>query len=244
MGYTTTFEGTFHFNKRLLDREFLYLCEFSRTRRMQRSPEILLDVPDPARTAVGLPLGEEACYFVNQEWDEDSEISIVDYNSPPKNQPGLWCQWVPTADGGGIKWNGMEKFYYYVEWLQYLIDNFIEPWDYILNGEVNWQGERSGDRGIILVEKNQIILPEGAQELLRYAVSPVSVPKMVWDGLAEVEAAGVSLTIWYQVVEKAVELGREEVVEWIESNMEKYYDGLHRGFEFEGKIIKTKDFVL
>ncbi|MGL5059941.1 MAG: hypothetical protein ACRC62_08150, partial [Microcoleus sp.] len=103
---------------------------------------------------------------------------------------------------------------------------------------------RSGDRGMILVEKNQIILPDGAQELLRYAVSPVSVPKMVWNCLTAVESAGVCLTIWYQVVEKAVELGYEESVEWIEANMEKYYDGLHRGFECEGKIIKTKDFVL
>ncbi|MCU0541931.1 MAG: hypothetical protein MUE44_07025 [Oscillatoriaceae cyanobacterium Prado104] len=244
MGYTTTFDGIFHLNKRLFDSEVLYLLEFSRTRRMKRNPAILQAVPDPARTAVGLPLGEEGCYFVNEKWDEDSEISIVNYNRPPKSQPGLWCQWIPTDDGGGIQWNGGEKFYYYVEWLQYIINHFIEYWGYALDGEVNWQGETAGDRGMIWVANNQIIFPEGAPELLRYAVSPVSVPQMVWDCLAAVEAAGVSLTIWYQVVEKAVELGHEEAAQWIKPNIEKYLDGLKRGFEFEGKVIQTKDFVL
>ena len=68
----------------------------------------------------------------------------------------------------------------------YIINNFIEYWGYALDGEVNWQGERARDRGTIAVNNNQIILPEGAQELLRYAVSPVSVPQMVWDFLAAV----------------------------------------------------------
>jgi hypothetical protein len=242
MGYTTIFDGTFNLNKRLFDSEAIYLIEFSRTRRMQRNPAILQSIPDPAREAVGLPLGEEGCYFVNQKWDEDSEVSVVNYNRPPKTQPGLWCQWVPTADGGGIKWNGTEKFYDYVEWLQYIINNFIEPWGYVLNGEVNWQGEREEDIGAIVVINNHIIFPEDAQELLRYAVSPVSVPKFVWDCLEAVQSAGVDLTIWYEVVDKAVELGYGEAALWIKPNIEKYFDGTKRGFEFEGKIIETKDF--
>lgn len=237
MGYTTIFDGTFHLNKRLLDSEAIYLFEFSRTRRMKRNPAILQSIPDPARTAVGLPVGEEGCYFVNEKWDEDSEVSVVNYNRPPKTQPGLWCQWIPTADGGGIQWSGTEKFYDYVEWLQYIINNFLQPWDYVLNGEVNWQGEREEDIGTIVVASNLIILPEGAQELLRYAVSPVSVPKFVWDCLEAVQEAGVSLTIWYEVVDRSVELGHGEAALWIKPNIEKYFDGLNRGFEFEGNII-------
>lgn len=244
MGYTTAFDGIFHLNKRLFDSETLYLLEFSRTRRMNRNPAILQDVSDAARTAVGLPLGEEGCYFVNEKWDEESELSIVDYNHPPKTQPGLWCQWIPTADGGGIQWNGMEKFYDYVEWLQYLINNFIEPWGYVLRGEVNWQGEEAADVGMIWVENNVIISPEGAQELLRYAVSPVSVPKVVWDCLQAVEATGVPLTGWYELVDRAVELGHGEAALWVKPNIEKYLDGLNRGFEFEGKVIKMTDLGL
>ena len=32
----------------------------------------------------------------------------------------------------------MEKFYYYVEWLRYLIDNILAPRGYILNGDVEY----------------------------------------------------------------------------------------------------------
>jgi hypothetical protein len=242
MGYTTVFDGIFHLNKRLFDSEAIYLIEFSGSRRMKRNRAILESIPDPARAAVGLPVGEEGCYFVNEQWDEDSEVSVVNYNRPPKTQPGLWCQWIPTANGGGIQWNGAEKFYYYVEWLQYIINNFIKPWGYVLNGEVNWQGEREEDTGMILVASNRIIFPEDAEELLRYAVSPVSVPKFVWDCLEAVQAAGVDLTIWYEVVDRAVELGYGEAALWIKPNIEKYFDGAKRGFEFEGNIIETRDF--
>jgi hypothetical protein len=239
MGYTTTFDGTFNLNKRLLDTEAIYLLEFSRTRRMKRNPAILQSIPDPARAAVNLPVGEEGCYFVNQQWDEDSEVSIVDYNRPPKTQPGLWCKWVPTADGGGIKWNGVEKFYDYIEWLQYLIENFIEPWGYVLRGEVNWQGEREEDTGMIRVENNVIILPEDAEELLRYAVSPVSVPKFVWDCFNTMKAMEFDLID--EVIDKAVELGNGEAALWIKANFDKYFDGMERGFEFEGEVIETTD---
>jgi hypothetical protein len=241
MGYTTIFDGTFHLNKRLLDSQALYLFQFCRTRRIKRNPAILESIPDPAREAVNLPVGEEGCYFVNEKWDEDSEVSVVDYNRPPNTQPGLWCQWIPTADGGGIKWSGTEKFYYYVEWLQYIINNFLEPWGYVLNGEVNWQGENEEDIGMILVTNNVIIFPEDAEELLRYAVSPVSVPKFVWDCFKTMEATGFDLTIWNQVIDKAVELGHGEAALWIKPNYDKYFDGLERGFEFEGEVIETKD---
>jgi hypothetical protein len=71
-------------------------------------------------------------------------------------QPGLWCQWVPTDDGTMIVWDEGEKFYDYVEWLRYLIEHFLRPWGYTLNGAVIWQGEESDDRGRIHVNNNAI----------------------------------------------------------------------------------------
>ena len=56
---------------------------------------------------------------------QDHEPDIIDYNSPPKGQPGLWCQWVPTHDGKFIVWDGNEKFYNSAEWMTYLIEHFI-----------------------------------------------------------------------------------------------------------------------
>lgn len=70
--------------------------------------------------------------------------------------PGIWCQWVPTDDGLGIEWDGNEKFYDYVEWLEYIIKHFLNPKDYLLNGAVRYQGEEIGDVGRIEVKDNKV----------------------------------------------------------------------------------------
>jgi hypothetical protein len=48
-----------------------------------------------------------------------------------------------------------------VEWLQYVIDKFVKPWGLKLNGEVEWEGEESGDLGKIIVKDNVIKAIEG-----------------------------------------------------------------------------------
>ena len=158
MGYTTEFQGTFSLNKTLTEDQVVYLTKFSETRRMKRDAKIAATLPDPLRNAVGLPIGNEAEYFVGGVGDfgQDDDLSVIDHNDPPKNQPGLWCQWVPSADGEGIEWNGGEKFYYYVEWLNYIIKNFLIPWGLVLNGTVKWRGEDFDDAGKIIVKDNVV----------------------------------------------------------------------------------------
>jgi hypothetical protein len=90
---------------------------------------------------VGLPPGAEGAYFVGHDphsVGSPFDPSILDANAPPSGQPGLWCQWIPTDDGRALTWSGGEKFTSPVEWLQYLIDHFLEPWGYRLNGVVEW----------------------------------------------------------------------------------------------------------
>ena len=158
MGYTTEFQGTFSLNKALTEDQVTYLTKFSETRRMKRNAKFAATLPDPFRNAVGLPIGNEAEYFVGGVGDfgQDDDLSVIDHNDPPKNQPGLWCQWVPSADGEGIEWNGGEKFYYYVEWLNYIIKNFLIPWGLVLNGTVKWRGEDFDDAGKIIVKDNVV----------------------------------------------------------------------------------------
>lgn len=67
-----------------------------------------------------------------------------------------YCQWVPTSDGTGLEWDGNEKFYYYEEWLAYLIKRFFEPWGIVLNGTLTWQGEEVGDVGELTVKDNVV----------------------------------------------------------------------------------------
>jgi hypothetical protein len=81
---------------------------------------------------------------------------VLDYNNAPLGQPGLWCQWIPTEDGTAIEWDGCEKFYDYIEWLEYLIENFLKPWGYVLEGTCEWQGEDRQDRGRIVVNNNVV----------------------------------------------------------------------------------------
>lgn len=75
--------------------------------------------------------------------------------------PGFWCQWIPTTDRKGIEWDGNEKFYNYIEWLKLIIDRFLKPNGYTLNGTVIWQGEDSEDIGKITVVDNVIKVTEG-----------------------------------------------------------------------------------
>lgn len=66
--------------------------------------------------------------------------------------PSIWCDWVPTADGMGIEWNGSEKFYEYVVWLRVIIARFLEPAGITLSGEIEYMGDRRwADHGVIRV---------------------------------------------------------------------------------------------
>jgi hypothetical protein len=163
MGYTTDFDGEFELDKPLSEEHLNYLNAFAYIRHMRRDPSKLINKEDLIRELVGLPLGEEGEFYVGSSADAGGNFkgqhvddSVIDNNYPPKTQPGLWCQWIPTEDGESIEWDGGEKFYYYVEWLRYIIEKFLKPWGYILNGTVRWRGEGFDDIGVIRVENNQI----------------------------------------------------------------------------------------
>jgi hypothetical protein len=159
MGYTTTFKGKFNTSRQLTDAEITYLIKFSKTRRMRRNPLIAQLMDDPARVAVGLPIGDEAQYFVGGGgfMGQNHDHSILDYNDYPQPQPSLWCHWIPTKDGNAIEWDEGEKFYDYIEWIQYIIDHFLKPWGIVLNGVVDWFGEERSDVGTITIQNNVLV---------------------------------------------------------------------------------------
>ena len=158
MGYTTDFFGEFKITPTLKDEHRKYLEKFNETRRMKRNAELAQALPDEERKATGLPIGKFGEFFVGGTGHagQDQDASIIEYNHTPPTQPGLWCQWVPNADGTAIVWDEGEKFYYYVEWLEYIIANFMTPWGYVLNGEVEWHGEEYADLGQIVIKDNKL----------------------------------------------------------------------------------------
>lgn len=99
MGYTTSFSGRIAVEPPLSAEEISYLKAFAESRRMERS---------------------QGPYHV-----EESRDGVVDSNTPPKGQPGLWCQWIPVDDGSAIEWDGGEKFYCAPEWMAYIRTHFV-----------------------------------------------------------------------------------------------------------------------
>lgn len=162
MGYSTDFNGALSIEPALNSDQVDYLRALAGTRRMKRDPEKAAKFDDPKREAVGLPIGEEGEFYIGSESDDDCgqahDPSVIEYNGPPCTQPGLWLQWVPTEDGTLLEWDGMEKFYRYETWLQYLIEKIFIPWGHKLNGSIQWSGEDMGDIGVIHVKDNEIKL--------------------------------------------------------------------------------------
>ena len=148
MGYTTDFEGSFKLNKKLDKKTHDFLNKLGNTRRM-------------ARNVKGY--GIEGEFYVDGESDfgQDSDKNIMDYNRPPDTQPGLWCHWVPSEDGKSIEWDGGEKFYEYVAWIEYIIDKVLGPKGYTLTGTVEWTGENRDDLGKIVIKKNKVKILNG-----------------------------------------------------------------------------------
>jgi len=164
MGYTTDFSGSFKFNRPLTTQEGNFIREFNETRRMKRDVSKLMEFENGENGNPFLPkeetYGVDGGYFVGGR-ESFSDITIIDYNQPPQGQPGLWCQWTINKEGTELEWDGGEKFYSYTEWLEYLIKHFFSKWDVILNGEVTWQGEDSGDIGKIVVVDNDVTEKQG-----------------------------------------------------------------------------------
>jgi len=144
MGYTTEFEGRFDLNKVLDDETFDLLTKLAATRRMKRDVDSKYGV-------------EGEFYVLGKGYaGQDREPNVIDSNHPPRSQPGLWLQWIPTEDRKGIEWDQGEKFYDYVDWIKYLIDAVLAPKGYILNGTVRWRGEEFSDLGSIVINDNLV----------------------------------------------------------------------------------------
>lgn len=149
MGYTTTFTRSFKLDRPAEGFVLEALVGLESTRRMKR-------VTTPEQE---LKYGIDGEFYFGGD-DETSELPIAELNFPPRTQPGLWCNWELQPDLVTIKWNGAEKFYNYIEWIQYIIDKVLIPHNYKLNGVVSWYGENRSDKGQIIIKDNEVTIIE------------------------------------------------------------------------------------
>ena len=112
------------------------------------------------------PSGEIGWKDYKGDWALKQEMEDK-LNKDSLKQPGLWLQWELSSDGTELSWDGNEKFYHYIEWLQYLIQHFFEKWGIKLNGEVQWQGEDSSDFGKIIVTDNVVEILNGERNYVK-----------------------------------------------------------------------------
>jgi len=193
MGYTTELTGRFDLSKPLTEAQAAYLHKFGESRRMKRDSSKTVDRPDPLRAAVGLGVGAEGGYFVNEggSFGQGNGTDVTNSNKAPIGQPGLWCPWVPTEDLTGVEWDGNEKFYEYSDWINYLIEHFLAPWGIRVSGRVLWQGEEDDDFGVLGAASGRVMSypgqrvfqiagyevvagPEGAAEVTEGPAQPVA----------------------------------------------------------------------
>jgi len=156
MGYTTIFKNKFNLNKPLDDVTFNFLKKLNATRRMARN--------------VDAKYGVEGEFYVDGTGlsGQGSESNIINFNGEPKTQPGLWCKWIPTEDRMHIEWDGGEKFYNYIEWMEYLISKVLAPRGYIVNGNVAWRGEDFDDTGVLEINDNMVM---GKRLIVDYSIN-------------------------------------------------------------------------
>lgn len=105
--------------------------------------------------------------LTHQEFDTIN--SIQDKRHDYSSYPSIWCNWevISYKDEQYLQWNEGEKFYNYVEWLEYLIDKYFNPWGVTLKGKILWRGEDFSDVGSITIDGDNIVK---TKELLEYEV--------------------------------------------------------------------------
>jgi hypothetical protein len=162
--------GEFQINPPLQGIHFAYLERFGRIRHMKRDVVLLEKLRYPLRKAVGLPLGLDGAYYVAGEIPSEHHPTIIEFNEPPQEQPGLWCFWEPSGDGESYIWRNGDKTYGHSTWLEYLIEHFLKPWNYTLSGRIecsdyfckyvypNGEEDEENEVEIQCVDKSELII--------------------------------------------------------------------------------------
>ena len=169
MGYTTDFTGLgFWTEPPLLEEHKSFLRMFNVTRHVCYETAGIL--PGPTRSQVIPLVGPDAWHILKDDLIRpnfaavssilgEDRLPALHYNRSPDGVPSLWCGWT-VDEQGHIVWDGAEKFYKYVQWLEFLIDTYLRPWGYTLNGTVDYKGASADDFGRIIVVDNEVTVAQ------------------------------------------------------------------------------------
>jgi hypothetical protein len=88
--------------------------------------------------------------------EQAAGINLLEDHQTKLQKPNYACDWEAYGDGHAIEWNGNEKFSNSVEWIEFIIEEFLKPWGKNLNGTVRYRGEDFDDVGSIIIKDNVI----------------------------------------------------------------------------------------
>jgi len=187
MGYETNIEGRAVITPAPSENLRNFINKLCTTRRMGRN--------------IDSGCGIQGEFFVDGSgtFGQGSEDNIIDHNTPPTTQPGLWCKWEITGEDV-IEWSGMEKFYGYTKWLVYLIEKILKPNGHTVNGDFIYDGEEARDSGRIIVRDNVVTLVD------------------VWEATSIIQTAPDSMRtdiVYTEVGSQDVDAEPEEVTAYI-----------------------------
>lgn len=143
MSYIVRFTGNFLINEKLDDKLAEYLERFYNTRHVKRNIEKTKQMyPNWKEFCFRNRIGEDGEYFANGENFLEKDDDIISYRVPPGIQPSILCPWRIDEFHKSIIWDGKENLIpieEHAQWLQYLIENFLSPCGYIVNGSVTYK---------------------------------------------------------------------------------------------------------
>ncbi len=163
MGYTTEFKGSFDLDfSQTSDQKTTDVIKLvnglNNTRRMKRDLSKIQDTLDQPYQYYGID-GE---FYIDGKgfMGENLDPSTINSNGPPSTQPSLWLQWIINEsedDTYVLEWDEGEKFYSYIEWLEYLIEKIFKPNNVLISGTVEFRGEDWTDIGTITIKDYEVI---------------------------------------------------------------------------------------
>jgi hypothetical protein len=96
---------------------------------------------------------------LSRKLTDDEYNLLIEYNEDPDSipgeKPGSYMQWSPTESKDAIEWDGNEKFYYYTEWLYWILNHLLTI-GITANGQLYWSGEDAMDVGKITVIDSKV----------------------------------------------------------------------------------------
>ena len=162
MGYNTEFLGSFKLNLPLDQKTADLINGITTTRRMKRDLNKIAKKENISNELALLKYGIDGEFYYDtndfSNFGQTLDDTVIDSNIPPSTQPGLWCQWYYYKENNTIEWDKGEKFYNYIEWIQYIIKKILVPRKYAINGEIEWVGDEDNDKGIIKIYNNDIFI--------------------------------------------------------------------------------------